>query len=666
MRYIILPLVLTTFLVACGDDQKQQVTPDSDARPEPALNGDDQSSATTSNEPAPTAIDTVEDTAARTTDEKVPRNPLRDVYFGELHIHTAYSLDAYIFGNVINDPFTAYRFAKGESVKLPTGQEKKIIAPLDFMAVTDHAEVLGEYEMCTNDEMAEYDSEICQQIRANDMKIYQALFDGVQKNPSERLADLCGEDGKKCRDAVTGPWQRIQQAAAENYEPGNFTSLVAYEYSNVAPEGAGGMMHRNVIYRSDKVPETVFSAFEGSAEDLLRWLEKNCTGDCQVLTIPHNPNFYWGRLYWGKNTDGTEWTQDIVELRERMDRLVEVMQVKGNSECQTGIMTSDEACNFEMVFEKCAADKVAGCANEYGLVRNGLKFGLRHQADLGVNPFKQGIIASTDNHNATPSDTTESEFMGHYAKNDISPKVRLGMEPNPTAAAMGMSGDDDPTKLYNPGGIAGVWAESNTRESIWDALHRKETFGTSGTRTKIRMFAGFDFAPDLHEKNNWVEVGYQSGVPQGGDLSQAPEGKSPTLMVWAQRDPNSAPLARLQIIKGWRTKDDRLKEMTYDVACSDGGEPDPETHQCPDNGAKVDLEDCSISSDKGAAQLAATWTDPDFTPEENAFYYARVLENPVCRWSFYDAMKAKVEHPKELPATIRERAWSSPIWYTPQ
>lgn len=661
MRYVIYVL-LAVLVTACGskaDPEKAttEETPGLDASAEVAKSTADDSAK--SSEPAKATPGTAE------SSREVPKNPLRDAYFGELHIHTAYSLDAYIFGNVMNDPFTAYRFAKGETVKLPTGQEKKIIAPLDFMAVTDHAEVLGEYEMCTNPKMKDYDTEICEQIRANDIKVYQALFEGVQKNPSERLVELCGEDGKVCRDAVTGPWKKVQQAAAENYEPGKFTSLVAYEYSNVAPEGAGGMMHRNVIFRSDKVPETVFSAFEGSAEDLLRWLDKNCTGDCQVLTIPHNPNFYWGRLYWGKNTDGTEWTEDIVELRERMDRLVEIMQVKGNSECQNGIMTSDEACNFELVFEKCDADKVAGCTNEYGLVRNGLKFGLRHQADLGVNPFKQGIIASTDNHNATPSDTTESEFLGHYAKNDASPKVRLGLEPNPTAVAMGMSGDDDPTKLYNPGGIAGVWAESNTREGIWDALHRKETFGTSGTRTKIRLFAGYAFPDDLASKDNWVEVGYKSGVPQGGDLPKAAGGKAPKLMVWAQRDPNSAPLARLQIIKGWRTADDKLEEMTYDVACSDGATPDPKTHQCPDNGATVNLDDCSISRDKGDAQLAATWTDPDFDPAEHAFYYARVLENPVCRWSMYDAKKAGVEHPKDLPKTIRERAWSSPIWYTP-
>jgi len=590
----------------------------------------------------------------------------KNAYFGELHLHTAYSLDAYIFGTTMNDPFTAYRFAKGEEVTLPTGVKKRIKTPLDFTAITDHAEVLGEYEICTDEEMAGYSSSICKGIRNSDMKIFQDIFAGMAITPPKRVEEICGTDGSTCRKAVNGPWQRTQQAAAENYEPGKFTSLVAYEFSASPPEGKGGMMHRNVIFRSDKVPETVFSAFEGTAEDLHAWLEKNCTGDCQVLTIPHNPNFYWGRLYWGKNSDGTPFTKEIVERRARMDRLVEIMQIKGNSECQTGIMTSDEDCNFEMVFKQCPDGENAGCSNEFAMVRNGLKFGLEEQEEWGVNPFKHGFAGATDNHNGTPGDTAEDDFEGHYAFNDGSPEVRLGLKPNPTAEAMGMSGEDDPTRLYNPGAITGVWAEENTRESIWDALHRKETFATSGTRTRIRMFAGYGYDAGLLSKADWQRAAAEKGVPQGGDLPMAKDKQAPQLAVWAARDPLSAPLARLQVIKGWKTASGELKEQTYDIACSDEGKPDAKTHRCPDNGAKVNLDTCMISADKGAPELSALWTDPDFDPAESAFYYARVLENPVCRWSMYDAKKAGVEHPKDLPATIRERAWSSPVWYTPE
>ena len=240
----------------------------------------------------------------------VKRYPMKEAWFGELHLHTSYSLDAYIFGNTMNDPFTAYRFAKGESVKLANGIAKQITKPLDFAAVTDHAGGLGEYEICTNSEYEKYNSETCKGIRANEMKPFQDIFAGVAKSPAQRLADICGEDGQACWDAVAGPWARTQQAANEHYQPGKFTTLIAYEFSAGAPEGKGGMMHRNVIFKSDKVTDTVFGVFDGTGEELHQWLEQNCTGDCQVLTIPHNPNFYWGRLYWGKNSDGTEWTQE--------------------------------------------------------------------------------------------------------------------------------------------------------------------------------------------------------------------------------------------------------------------------------------------------------------------------------------------------------------------
>jgi len=602
--------------------------------------------------------------AATDTASDVQTFPDREAFFGELHLHTAYSLDAYIFGNTMNDPFMAYRFAKGEEITLPTGDKKKIIKPLDFAAITDHAEALGEYEICTNKDMPGYNSETCTGIRNGDQSPFGKIFAGISKTPAVRLTDICGEDGKACHDAIKAPWERVQQAANENYVPGKFTSLVAWEFSANAPEGGGGMMHRNVIFRSKTVPYP-FSAFDGTGEDLQAYLEKNCTGDCQVLTIPHNPNFYWGRLYWGKNSDGSEWTPEQLARRARMDRLVEIMQVKGNSECQTGIGTNDEECNFETVFQECASGDTVGCSTENSFVRNGLKKGLDIEAKQGVNPYKQGFVGGTDNHNGTPSDTTESDFKGHYANNDIDPLVRLGKKLNATAEQMGMSGDEDPTRFYNPGTIAGVWAESNTREGIWDALHRKETFATSGTRTRIRLMAGFDFPDDLANQADWVKTGYKSGVPQGGDLTDAPEGKAPVLVAWAQRDPDSAPLARLQIIKGWDDANGKTHEMTYDVACSDGASPDAKTHRCPDNGATVNLTDCSISTDKGAPELKATWKDPDFKAGERAFYYARVLENPVCRWSMYDALKAKVDYPTDLPKTVKERAWSSPIWYTP-
>lgn len=588
--------------------------------------------------------------------------PEKTALFGELHLHTAYSLDGFIFGNVLNDPFTAYRFAKGETVKLPSGDSKKIIKPLDFAAITDHAEGLGEYDICTNPNYIGYKSETCKGIREGKQEPFGRLFAGISKNPAQRDKDICGADGKSCVTAVKGPWGKIQQAANENYEPGKFTSFIGWEFSANAPEGKGGMMHRNVIFRSATVPAP-FSTWEGTGEALHKYLEESCTGDCRVLTIPHNPNFYWGRLYWDKNSDGSAFTDEVLKRRESMDRLVEIMQIKGNSECQTGIGTNDEDCNYEQVFKPCAEGQVAGCNNENAFVRNGLKKGLLVEAKLGVNPYKQGIAGGTDNHNGTPGDTTESDYKGHYAKNDSTPEVRLGLKANPTAEQMGMSGKDDPTRLYNPGAITGVWAESNTRESIWDALYRKETFATSGTRVKVRMMAGFDFPADLHKQADWVKQGYARGVPQGGDLHAAKAGQAPKLVVWAQRDPDSAPLAKLQVIKGWVEKGETHEE-TIDVACA-VGTPDPKTQRCPDTGAQVNLQDCSIDQDKGAAELSTTWSDPQFKADQRAFYYVRALENPVCRWSMYDALALKVEHPADLPKTVKERAWTSPVWYTP-
>ncbi|MEJ2504432.1 MAG: DUF3604 domain-containing protein [Gemmatimonadota bacterium] len=255
-------------VAACGGDAPEADAPASEAGGEP------------------------EATTLAEREAAVPSNPMKDAYFGELHIHTAYSLDAYIFGNTLNDPFVAYRFARGEEVDMPAGGTKPITEPLDFAAITDHAEALGEYELCTNPQSSMYDSEACAGVRGGDMQVFEDIFAGIAVTPATRLESICGADGSLCEDAAPAAWQRVQEAAAQNYDPGTFTSLVAYEYSANAPEGQGGMMHRNVIFASDDVPATVFSAFDGMPEELHLWLEQSCTGDCRVLTIPHNPNFY--------------------------------------------------------------------------------------------------------------------------------------------------------------------------------------------------------------------------------------------------------------------------------------------------------------------------------------------------------------------------------------
>ena len=300
------------------------------------------------------------------------------------------------------------------------------------------------------------------------------------------------------------------------------------------------------------------------------------------------------------------------------------------------------------------------CVANNDMVRNILKKGLVDEKNLGFNPFKFGIVAATDNHNGAPGDTQESTWNGHGGVNDAFPEQRLGIKRGIVGKMLNFK-----PAVINPGGLAGVWAEENTREAIWDALKRKESFGTSGTRVRARLFAGYDFPADLHTRSDAIKFAYEKGVPMGGDLSPAAAGKAPSFLVYGVRDPNSAPLQRIQVVKGW-VSGGEPKEFVYDVACSDGIRPDPNTHRCANNGAKVNLSDCSISTDKGATELATTWIDPEFDPAAPAFYYVRILENPVCRSSQRDALKLGVEHPPNVPATIQERAWTSPIWYQPR
>jgi hypothetical protein len=607
-------------------------------------------------------------TAARADD--IPSNPSKQVYFGDLHLHTAYSLDSYVFGNR-NDPDTAYRFAQGERVSLYGGETKQLKHPLDFLAVTDHSEYMGELSLCTTPGTPQYDSEMCQGVRKGDMAQVFRMSASVSSPERKHIAELCGDDGARCLAGSKSIWQKIQAAAARYYQPGKFTTLVGFEFSPGVPStskappkgGIPGMMHRNVIFRSDQVPDRVFSAYDGSGEELQKWLEANCTGACKVLTIPHNSNFSWGHFFWeGKNSDGTPWTQEILERRARIEPLVEIFQIKGGSECQAGIGLADEECGFENAAPPCPPGTSDGdCAASTSFVRDALVSGLRVEEQRGVNPFKYGIIAATDNHNALAGGAEEDDYKGAHGELDNTPAKRLGIK---SASGGDADGGSMTMLISNPGGLAAVWAEKNTREAIWDALDRRETFGTSGTRIRVRFFGSLDFPDDLHRRPDLVKIGYERGVPMGGDMLIGPQSNAPRFVVWAARDPDSAPLQKIQIVKGWIDGGTNHAKV-YDVACSDGLKPDPKTGLCADNGAKVDLATCKPDESKGAAELATTWTDPDYTHEtRGAVYYVRVLENPVCRWSTWDALRLKIEPPKGVPPTVKERAWTSPIWLT--
>jgi hypothetical protein len=623
---------------------------------------------------APAKASGVEPTDWTAAEDAVPADPLKQAYFGELHLHTNHSFDSFIFGNPIG-PNEAYRFAQGEPVTFYGGMTRQLDRPLDFAAVTDHAEFLGELRLCTSPGSEVYETEMCASMRANNMAAFAKLATSVTAR--KRMADVCHEDGGLCIATADSLWTQVRLTANRHYKPGTFTTLIGYEFSANAPTAkftnmdnktkadVPGMLHRNVIFRSDVVPDRAFSAYDGSGEDMHRWMEANCTGACRVLAIPHNINYSWGRFFWdGRNSDATPWSKEILERRARVEPLIEIFQIKGSSECMAGVGLTDEECGFENAVAACQPGEEDGCASANAMVRNGLVKGLKIEDEIGVNPFKYGFIAATDSHNGNPGDTREDVYPGHLGGQDATMGKRLGYLDAP-----GPDGRHEKAKkfgftMYNPGGLAGVWAPKNTRGAIWDALHRRETFGTSGTRIKVRFFGSFAYPGDLHRRPDMVSMAYAKGVPMGGDLKGAGKGRAPRFVVQATRDPESAPLQKVQIVKGW-VENGELKSRTFDVVCSDGIRPDRRTGICADNGAKVDPKTCTPVQAKGAAQLAATWTDPEFDASKRAVYYVRVLENPTCRWSARDALKLDVPHAPKFSAAIRERAWTSPIWYSP-
>lgn len=596
-------------------------------------------------------------------------NPLRNAYFGDLHAHSALSLEANVF-DVRNGPRAAYRFAKGESFEL-AGVEgrQKLGAPLDFAAVTDHAEGMGAIRQCYDKSNASYWSLDCMGIRYRIVLVFSHWFSSAQQSGTQLggySRSLCGSGGKNCVAAARQAWQEVQAAANDHYEPGHFTTFNGFDYSPSLVRG--GTVPRSVIFRGDVVPANVFSAMDGFVEDLLHWLDDQCKGPCQALTIPHSFNFSWGLMFGETNSDGTPLSAANLALRARYDALAEVFQTKGSAECMVGVDTLDAQCGFENIFPACSPEEsgVQGQAGQHSsrciasqdMLRNVLKKGLHDTAKWGFNPYKLGLVGGSNGHNGTPGDTQEHTWRGHAGTSDATPEQRLGLQRSLAARFSGMV----PASL-NPGGLTGVWAEENTREAIWDALHRKEVFATSGTRLRVRMFAGYDFPANLHTSPDAVQLAYARGVPMGGDLAGAGPGQVPSFLVMAQRDEQSAPLQRVQVVKAWASGG-KAQEKVYDVVCADGIAPDMATHQCRDNGAQVNLADCSISLDKGASALASTWRDPDFDPHAAAFYYVRVLENPVCRHSQRDALKLGVEPVANVPKTLQERAWTSPIWYS--
>lgn len=578
--------------------------------------------------------------------------PMRSAYFGDLHVHTRYSFDAYIFGTRA-DPDDAYEFAKGKPLTHPAGWVMQLDEPLDFYGVSDHGAYLGILSAMgdpTTDISKHPDAKaLTQHVTVADRG---AAFQSIRKYITEGDEHFMGIQDDAEHEAA---WAKVVEAANRHNDPGNFTAFIAYEYTS-GPESQN--LHRNVVFDGDKAPAAPFSRLMSqNPEDLWQWMDEQRESGMDLIAIPHNSNGSNGQMF-SLSMYGSDQPLDAAyaDLRMRNEPIVENTQVKGTSDTHPLLSPNDEWADFEIFPYRIATQIPSDINGSY--VREALLNGIRMQEEGGFNPFKFGVIGSSDTHNASWSGNDE-EYYSKVGMLDATPQLR-GSVPMDEPGADGNRYRNTYYHLWGGSGLAAVWAEENTRESIFEAFRRKETFSTTGPRIKVRFFAGTSM-PSLDDPQ-MVEKAYGEGVSMGADLMVAGD-EVPEFIAWATQDPGQAPLQRLQIIKGW-IDGGEPREQVFDVACSNGLEVDPETHRCPDNGASVDLSDCSIS-ESGAAELKAKWQDPGFDADQHAFYYVRVLQDPTCRWSTWDAMRAGVDPRPDLPATIQERAWSSPIWYSP-
>ncbi|MBW2267281.1 MAG: DUF3604 domain-containing protein [Deltaproteobacteria bacterium] len=572
---------------------------------------------------------------------EVPGNPQKDAYFGDLHVHSAWSLDAWAFGVRVT-PEDAYRYARGQAIEHVSGRKIRLMgAPLDFVALTEHANYLGFSEWLEEGSDPGAAPQLLRDLVSSDRTVArranEALFADMALNIP--VAELLVPEA-----AVANTWRRIVELADRNNLPGEFSAFVAYEYTPM-PEGQN--LHRNVVFRGSRVPERPFSSLESmNPEDLWDWMDAVRGTGSDVLAIPHNQNGSNGRMYEAVNWDGAPIDAGYATQRVRNEPVSEVMQIKGQSEAHPELSPDDEWADFEI------APAILGLPNSIGKVpgsyaRQALRDGLAIEARTGVNPYRFGMLGSSDGHNAS-SPVEEENYTGKIGFLDGTPEARLGR-----------------SRLWGgAAGLTGVWAAANTREAIFDAMRAREVFSTSGPRLRVRLFGGWDFAEaDLGQ--GMVASGYERGVAMGGVLrGDGHDAGAPTLLVGALKDPNGAPLERLQIVKGWLDGGQTF-EKVFDVACADGSAPEGEAPRCAARAAAPDLDDCSFDAKGGRDQLSAAWTDPEFESGQACFYYARVLQVPTCRWSTHDAKRLGVPLPEDVPAAIQERAVTSPVWYAP-
>ena len=591
----------------------------------------------------------------------------RNVYFGDLHVHSSLSMDAYVFGTRVT-PEQAYRFAQGQPVDLGVilsrrpPRPARIARPLDFAAVTDHAEFLGAAALCISAGSSAYATEACRAYRdSNSGQTTTEHLSRVLVPALNGMTDsaVCGEDGEACRVAARSPWSRLRASAESANARCTFTAFPGYEYTE---NRQGSKVHRNVLFRSATTTELPISVNEApTPADLWRQLRDQCLdaeGDCDAIAIPHNSNLSNGLMFeldYG-DAQSKEAQAALARLRNRVEPSVEMFQQKGDSECRNGMWqvmgAADEHCGFEKYRDWPTAPEDCregtgfgallgkGCVSRLDFVRYALIEGLREERRIGANPYKFGFIASTDAHDGTMGDVDEWMHDGRERGRAV---IEFGRN--------------------NPGGLAAVWAEENSRAAVFDALRRRETYATSGPRMAVRFFGGWEFDTSLCDDPRLVERAYAEGVPMGGDLPRRKSDEVPTFVVNALRDPGTTDhpgglLQRVQIVKGWVGDDGHFHQAIHEVAGVANNEADVDLATCTPRGA-------------GASRLCGVWRDPDFDPARGAVYYARVLENPSCRYTTRscataasEERPARCEDPR-VPATIQERAWTSPIWYGP-
>ncbi len=579
-------------------------------------------------------------------------NPLKNPYFGQTHQHTGWSFDAAIL-DVKLGPDNAYRHARGEKVMHPAGYEVQLKVPLDFLSVTDHGEYLGILLQMYDPTNPLSKNPIAGPIIASGTDVDKSMsaFYGLVSKTIQSDGTSKADPELSTPELKRSMWGEMVKITDQFYEPGKFTTLLGYEWSS-QPNMSN--MHRNVIFRDTKnIPEFPFSYFDSEKpEELWKWMDLQRANGSKLLAIPHNGNLSNGVMFATTDSEGSPISKAYAETRARNEPLTEIIQTKGQSETHPLMSPNDEFAGFEIWTKPVAGPGVVKIV-ETNYVRNAYGNGLKLEQQLGVNPFKYGVVGGGDIHTSIVSHEEYAHTGEHNLKSGT-PKQRL-LEIRP----------DEPSKIeQGSAGLSCVWAEENTREAIFDAMERKETWATSGSRITVRVFGGYDFDDAIPGDENWIKKGYENGAPMGGDLP-ASNGSAAKFMVWALKGPNSGNLDRIQIVKGWIDVNGKNQEKIYNIAWSGDRKLDAEGN-LPAVGNTVDIPNASYTNSIGNTELKTVWTDPDFDATQPAFYYVRVLEIPTPRWSTYDAKALGISPPKDFPATIQERAWTSPIWYNPQ